>query len=179
MTDTPTPVQIAPIGPTLPHAGVMATRPATTAVAPPSAVGLPRWTHSINAHVTTAVEAAVPVLRKASVASGLALSALPALKPNHPVHRRPAPIKQSGRLCGGIGSFPKLWRLPRKRAATMAEKPLDMWATRPPAKSIAPAFKIQPSAGLAMCASGQSTAGSQIVMKAHQAPNRIRSAIGP
>src|SRR2546428_814371 len=100
MTDTPTPVQIAPIGPTLPHAGVMATRPATAAVAPPSAVGLPRWTHSINAHVTTAVEAAVPVLRKASVASGLALSALPALKPNQPVHRRPAPIKQSGRLCG-------------------------------------------------------------------------------
>src|SRR5690242_8748416 len=119
MIDTPTPVQIAPIGPTLPQAGVMATSPATAAVAPPSAVGLPRWIHSINAHVTTAVEAAVPVLRKASVASGLALSALPALKPNHPVHRRPAPMRQSGKLCGGIGSFPNPTRFPRKRAATI------------------------------------------------------------
>ena len=37
----------------------------------------------------------------------------------------------------------------------MAEKPLDMWTTRPPAKSIAPALKIQPSDDHTMCASGQ------------------------
>src|SRR5437016_197882 len=115
MTDTPTPVQIAPIGPTLPHAGVMATRPATTAVAPPSAVGLPRWTHSINAHVTTAVEAAVPVLRKASVASGLALSALPALKPNHPVHRRPGWF--------GVVRFQRGQRAQRQSARDETEPP--------------------------------------------------------
>src|SRR5690349_20774438 len=179
MTDTPTPVQMAPIGPTLPHAGVIATSPATAAVAPPRAVGFPRWSHSISAHATTAVDAAVPVLRNASVASGLALSALPALKPNQPVHRRPAPTRQSGRLCGGIGSFPSPWRLPRKSAATIAEKPLDMWTTSPPAKSIAPALKIHPSDDHTMRASGQYTARSQIVMKAHQAPNRIRSAIAP
>src|SRR5262249_31783827 len=105
--DTPAPVQIAPIGPTLPHAGVMATSPATAAVAPPSAVGFPRWSHSINAHVTTAVDAAVPVVRKASVARGRALSALPPWKPNQPVHKSPAPTRQRGKLCGGIGSFPK------------------------------------------------------------------------
>src|SRR5581483_2720245 len=97
MIATPRPIAIAPAGATLPHAGVIATRPATAAVAPPRAVGFPRCIHSIAAHATTAIEAAVPVFRKASVASGLAESALPALKPNQPVHRSPAPIRQSGR----------------------------------------------------------------------------------
>src|SRR5688572_32905437 len=143
---------MAPAGETLPHAGVIATRPATAAVAPPSAVGLPRWSISITAHATTAVEAAVLVFRNASVASGLALSALPALKPNQPVHSRPAPIKQSGRLCGGIGSLPKPRRGPRDSAATSAENPPDMCTTRPPATSIADALKIQPSADHTMWA---------------------------
>ena len=56
---TPAPTQIAPIGETLPQAGVMATRPATAAVAPPSAVGFPRCSCSITAQTTTAVDAAV------------------------------------------------------------------------------------------------------------------------
>src|SRR5262249_57161673 len=102
MIDTPTPTQMAPIGDTFPHAGVSGTSPATAAVAPPSAVGLPRCSHSMSAHTTIAVDAAVLVLRNASVASGLALSALPALKPNQPVQSRPAPTRQSGRLCGGM-----------------------------------------------------------------------------
>src|SRR6185436_6436429 len=119
---TPMPTAIDPRGVTLPHAGVMATRPATAAVAPPRAVGLPRCSHSTTAHATTAVDAAVLVFRKASAASGLALSALPALKPNQPVHSRPAPTTQRGRLWGGIGSFPKPARLPSMRAAMMAEK---------------------------------------------------------
>ncbi len=152
---TPTPIAIAPAGATLPQAGVIATSPATAAVAPPRAVGLPRWSHSTSAHATTAVEVAVLVFRKASAASGLALSALPALKPNHPTQRRPAPTTQSGRLCGGIGSFPKPRRLPSMSAATSAEKPLDMCTTIPPAKSIAPALKIQPSPPHTMWAIGQ------------------------
>src|SRR5215470_8837092 len=121
MIDTPTPTQMAPIGPTFPQAGVIATRPATAAVAPPSAVGFPRCSHSISAQTTTAVDVAVLVLRKARVASGLALSALPALKPNQPVHSNPAPTRQSGKLCGGIGSLPKPRRLPSTSAATSAE----------------------------------------------------------
>src|SRR5262245_42301633 len=179
ITDTPNPIAIAPIGATLPHAGVIATRPATAAVAPPSAVGFPRCNHSIAAHVTTAIDAAVLVFRKAIAASGLALSALPALNPNHPVHSRPAPIRQSGRLCGGIGSFPKPRRLPSMIAATSAEKPLDMWTTIPPAKSIAPDLKIQPSDPHTMCAIGQYTTSSQIVMKVTQTLNFMRSAIAP
>src|SRR5271157_4040358 len=123
---TPNPTAMEPMGLTLPHAGVMATRPATAAVAIPSAVGLPRWSHSIAAQVMTAVDVAVLVLRNASDASGLALRALPALKPNQPNHRRPAPVTQKGRLCGGMGSRPKPWRLPRSSAAMSPEKPLDM-----------------------------------------------------
>src|SRR5512143_3819738 len=108
---TPMPTAIEPSGDTAPQAGVIATRPATAAVAPPRAVGLPRCRYSISAQATTAVEVAVLVLRKARPASGLALSALPELKPNQPVHSRPAPIRHSGRLCGGIGSLPKPRRL--------------------------------------------------------------------
>src|SRR4029450_3250150 len=120
------PTAIDPIGLTLPQAGVIATRPATAAVAAPSAVGLPRCIHSIAPQGSVAVDAAVLVFRNASVASGLALKALPALKPNHPAHSRPAPARQSGRLCGAIGSLPKPRRWPSMIAATRAEKPLDM-----------------------------------------------------
>jgi len=63
----------------------------------------------------------VLVFKKARVASGLALSALPALNPNQPVQRRPAPIMQRGRLCGGIGSLPRPRRLPSISASTSAE----------------------------------------------------------
>ena len=146
---------IAPSGETLPHAGVIATRPATAAVAAPSAVGLPRCSHSIAAQVTTAIEAAVLVLVNASAARPLALSALPALKPNQPAHSRPAPIRHSGRLCGAIGSLPKPRRLPSQSASTSAEKPLVMWTTRPPAKSIALQPKIRPLLAQTMCATGQ------------------------
>src|SRR5215510_16486098 len=179
MIETPIPIAIEPIGETLPQAGVIATRPATAAVAPPSAVGLPRCRTSMSAQATTAAEAAVLVLRNASVASGLALSALPALKPNQPVQSSPAPTRQSGRLCGGIGSRPRPWRLPSMSAATRAENPLDMWTTRPPAKSIAEALKIQPSDDQTMCAIGQYTTRNQIVMNATQTPNRMRSAMAP
>src|SRR5262249_49569222 len=103
---TPAPTAIEPIGLTLPQAGGIATRPATAAVAAPRAVGLPRCIHSIALHTTTAVEGAVEVLRKASAASGLADRAQPGLEPKQPTHRRPAPIRHSGMLCGGIGSFP-------------------------------------------------------------------------
>src|SRR5258705_3837009 len=170
---------IDPSGDTLPHAGVIATRPATAAVAAPSAVGLPRCSHSIAAHVTTAIEVAVLVLVNASAASPLALSALPALKPNQPVHRRPAPIRHSGTLCGAIGSFPKPRRFPSISASARAENPLDMCTTRPPAKSIALALKIQPSADQTMCAIGQYTSSTQIEVNATYALNFIRSATAP
>ena len=61
----------------------------------------------------------------------------------------------------------------------IAENPLDMCTTSPPAKSIALALKIHPSLAHTMCATGQYTTSSQMVMKAIQTLNFIRSAIAP
>src|SRR3954454_10318589 len=98
---------MAASGPTYPQAGVMATRPATAPDAVPSTVGFPRMAHSLNIHASAAAAAAVLVERNAVTASSFAPSALPALKPNQPNHKRPAPITVMGRLCGGIGTLPK------------------------------------------------------------------------
>jgi hypothetical protein len=50
-----------------------------------------------------AAAAAKWVLTKALVARGLAASALPALKPNHPTHSRHAPMKLRTMEWGGMG----------------------------------------------------------------------------
>src|SRR5215475_3708649 len=93
----------AAIGVTKPAAGVTATSPATAPDAAPRTVGLPRELHSVNIHASAAAAVAVLVVVKACAARPLAASALPALKPNQPNHRRLAPITVSGRLCGGMG----------------------------------------------------------------------------
>ena len=100
------PMSIADIGDTNPAAGVIVASPATAPVAPPSIVGFPVIFHSTNIHVNAAEAAEVFVAIKAMEARPLAPSALPALNPNHPNQRRPAPMMAIGRLCGGIGSFP-------------------------------------------------------------------------
>ncbi len=94
---------MAASGPTYPHAGVMATRPATAPEAAPSAVGLPRSIHSAAIHPIAAAAAPVLVARNALAARPDASSALPALKPNQPNQSRPAPRSVNGRLCGGMG----------------------------------------------------------------------------
>src|ERR1041384_5577007 len=93
----------AAIGVTKPAAGAIATRPATAPEMPPSTVGLPRRSHSIANHESAAAALAKCVATNALVARLEALSALPALKPNQPTHKRHAPIKESVRLCGRIG----------------------------------------------------------------------------
>src|SRR5712691_9095072 len=98
--------------PTLPAAGVIATRPATAPDAAPSIEGLPLMTHSPNVHASTAHAVARKVLVKASAAELPASSAEPALKPNQPTHRSDAPIIVIGKLCGLIASRPKPMRLP-------------------------------------------------------------------
>src|SRR5271157_6318518 len=95
----------AGIGFTNPAAGVIATSPATDPEIPPSTLGLPLRIHSAPAHPTAAAAAAKCVATNALVAILPAASALPALNPNHPTHRRHAPMKLSTTLCGGIGSL--------------------------------------------------------------------------
>src|SRR5215213_209157 len=94
------PRAIALMGPTNPAAGVTATRPTTMAVAEPTAVGLPVRAISRNVQATSVPAGASMVVVKASAAIGFAPRALPALKPNHPNHSRPAPRSVKGTLCG-------------------------------------------------------------------------------
>src|SRR5216684_3358684 len=76
---------------------------ATAPLAAPSMVGFPRPSHSANIHDSAAAAVAVLVATKALVASALAASALPALKPNQPTQRSAAPVSTKGMLCGGMG----------------------------------------------------------------------------
>src|ERR671914_2992128 len=94
------------IGLTKPAAGVIATRPTTIAVAQPTAVGLPDLMMSSIVQTTSVPAGASIVVTNARLAIGLAASALPALNPNHPNHRRPAPRSTVGTLCGRIDARP-------------------------------------------------------------------------
>src|SRR5216683_2270175 len=117
------PITNAPGMPTLPAAGVMATKPATAPEAAPSIEGLPLNIHSKNIQESTAHAVARYVLMKASAAMPLASSALPALKPNQPVQRSAAPIIVIGTLCGVSASLPQPMRLPIRIAATSPATP--------------------------------------------------------
>ncbi len=97
---------MALIGLMKPAAGVTATRPTTIAVAHPTAVGFPDRIMSRNVQTTSVAAGASIVVTKASAAMGLAATALPALKPNHPNHRRPAPSSTVGMLCGRMDAWP-------------------------------------------------------------------------
>src|SRR6266699_1393604 len=151
------PITIDASGVTYPEAGVMATSPTTRPVAAPTAVALPLRIQSRQVQVTMAVAAAVLVAVKAWAARPLAASADPALKPNQPNQRMPAPSRTSGTLWGTIGTRLKSRRGPSIRAATSAETPELMCTTVPPAKSSAPSFWSQPPAPQTQCASGSYT----------------------
>src|SRR5215471_18177086 len=97
----------AGIGATNPAAGVMATRPATAPEIAPRALALPFLNHSARLQLKAAAAAPKWVATNALEASDPAASALPALKPNQPTHKRHAPIKLKTRLCGGIGCLGK------------------------------------------------------------------------
>src|SRR5476649_1151768 len=101
-----TPITNAPIVPTNPQAGVMATSPATAPDAAPSIEALPLPSDSISDQARVAEAVATSVFRKALAAAPVASRLEPALKPNQPTHKRQAPIIVSGRLWGAIDSLP-------------------------------------------------------------------------
>src|SRR5882757_2047617 len=129
------PITRADIGPTNPAAGVIATSPATAPEMAPNALGRPFLNHSAKLQLIAAAAVAKCVAMKALVASEFEASALPALKPNHPTHRRHAPTKLSVKLCGGIGCLGNPVRRPIYKAHTNADTPELMCTTVPPAKS--------------------------------------------
>src|SRR5688572_30535163 len=197
MTPAARPITNAPGMPTLPAAGVIATRPATAPEAAPSIDGLPFRIHSANVHDSTAHAVARNVFMKASAAKPLASSAEPALNPNQPNHSIDAPIIVSVRLCGGMLSRPKPTRLPSTMAPTRPATPALMCTTVPPAKSSAPQLQIKPAVALAasalaasvyasgpaqnqtMCATGMYANVNQMTRNSSTAENLMRSTSEP
>jgi hypothetical protein len=78
----------------------MATNAATIPDAMPIVLTLPVLAISITIHATIPAAPAIKVLTKACVAAPSAASADPALNPNQPNHRIPAPNITNGTLCG-------------------------------------------------------------------------------
>ena len=74
----------------------------------------------------------------------LAATALPALNPNQPNHRSPAPSSVNGTLCGMSDGDGYSCRFPTTIAATSAATPALTCTTVPPAKSSAPILASQP-----------------------------------
>src|SRR3954451_23893547 len=114
----------APPGVTKPDAGVMATRPATAPQAAPTTLTLRVLAYEARTQVMVAAAAAMFVTVKALAARPPAVSADPALKPNQPNHRRPAPRTVIGTSCGSRPS-PFTTRRPMSRATISAESPDD------------------------------------------------------
>src|SRR5687768_2263068 len=101
-TPAAAPITNAPIGPAVPEAGVIATRPATAPEAIPSTLGLPWLNHSQIIQPSAAAAVAIWVTAIAIPAVPFAATADPALKPNQPTHNIAAPTRVKPRLCGII-----------------------------------------------------------------------------
>src|SRR5690606_25061518 len=97
------PITSAPMGPTKPEAGVIATRPATAPDTRPKALGLPWLAHAKDIQVSAAAAAADSVTSIAMPATPSAATSEPALKPNQPTQSMPAPTIVMTRLLGFIG----------------------------------------------------------------------------
>src|ERR1700688_4113743 len=95
---------MAPIGPTKPEAGVIATRPATAPEHMPRSDGSPLINHSANIQDKAAAEVATKVFTKVRAVTPFASRLEPALKPNQPTQSNEAPIMVMTNECGGIGS---------------------------------------------------------------------------
>ena len=167
------------IEPTKPAAGVMATSAATTPEAMPMVDT--RWcrAYSANAQPTMPAAAAMNVLTNACAAAPSAASAEPALNPNQPNHRMPAPSMTNGTLWGTGRLSGQPERLPTTSASAMAAAPAFTWMAVPPAKSWAGRLKIQPSAPYTQYTTGEYTSSDHTGTNTIQAENFMRSATAP
>ena len=117
---------MAIIGCIKPAAGVIATRPATAPVTTPSNEGR-LYIQLSTIQTKAAVAAERLVATKALAANPPEVSALPALKPNHPNQSIPAPNATIGMLPGSMGSFSlNPLRGPKSKANERADTPAAM-----------------------------------------------------
>src|SRR5258705_6366305 len=117
------PTTAAPRVFTVPHDGVIATKPATTPEAAPKVVGLPSRICSTASHPSMPRQPASKVLRKIADANPLAANAEPALNPNQPNQRSPTPRSTNGRWGGRMASTLKPMRGPTPNASPSPEQP--------------------------------------------------------
>src|SRR5438874_5513999 len=123
------PMTAAAQGATKPLAGVMVARPATAPVTAPEALGFPSTHQLIVIHDSIPNEPPSIVVTNALAAMPFAASALPALKPNQPNHRRPAPSATKGTLCGATFSLEGILRGRKTKTHASAANPALMWTT--------------------------------------------------
>src|SRR6185503_9992318 len=172
------PMTIAASGVTKPAAGVIATKPTTAPVTIPRMLGL-LSRQLKNIQTTAAAAAAVLVVTTALTASPFAASALPPLKPNQPIHNKPAPRTVNGILLGSIVACPNHLRLPSTIAKAKAENPAVICTTVPPAKSSAPMLRKMPPTPHTQCATGSYTNVAHNSVKIRNDLKRIRSTNAP
>src|SRR5262245_41061399 len=100
-----------------PAAGVTPARPAMAPLMTDVVAGLPDRFHDSPIQTSAEVADAMWVTRRVFAARPPEASALPALKPNHPIHSSDAPMTASGMLCGTMISGPKFFLRPSTSAA--------------------------------------------------------------
>jgi hypothetical protein len=148
------PMSSPDMGVTKPAAGVMATMPATAPEARPTPETLPWRTSSAMPQAPATAAGARKVFTKPVLASPLAASALPPLKPSQPNQRSPMPRMAKGTLCGSVLGVFRPDRFPSSRAPTSAAAAALMCTTVPPAKSSTPMPRSQPPGAHTQCATG-------------------------
>src|SRR5215211_2397879 len=136
-----------------PEAGVTPARPAMAPLIAAVVDGLPERFHESAIQTRAEVDAAMCVTSSVLAASEPDARALPALKPNHPIQSRVAPMTARGILCGTMISGPKFFLRPSTRAAASEARPALVWITMPPAKSNTPNSASHPLPQI-QCASG-------------------------
>src|SRR5688500_10374709 len=106
-----------------PAVGVIPANPEIAPFIAALTVGFPVLFQLNSIQTSAQVQAPICVASRALAASAPDARALPALKPNHPSHRRVAPIAASGRLWGTIISGPNPFRQPKTKADARAAIP--------------------------------------------------------
>jgi hypothetical protein len=119
------------------------------------------------------------VLMNACAATALACSPSPALNPNQPNHKIPAPMTVSGIECGKVCPLGQLRRRPTTSSMATTAVPAEACTTMPPAQSCAPSEASQPPGLHSQCTMGEYTMSVQKATKAIHPPILSRAAVAP
>ena len=143
ITPASNPITIADLIFTYPAAGVIVASPATEPVSTSTKFTFFLTICAYMHHETIPAASPIAVFTNAVAAKTPACNAPPALNPNHPNHKSPAPSAAAIRLLGDISLF-SMFLFPKNSTAANAANPAVVWITAPPAKSTKPRFAKNP-----------------------------------